>query len=969
MNKLFYILAILSMPHSVQAQQADAKAYTESSLSTYFSAYTSHNSYFATQPRLEKLSVDEDARSVVVSVSSSFAQQSFDDKTVGRIYRQVKKSLARPLRRYDVEIVCNGLAIECYVPGYKLAADECQALWGKIDYKGQPWITNASRPFTITLGLAGRHITLWASHGRVYNNDKRRWEWQRPNLFSTTEDLFTQTIVNPFLVPMLERSGACVFTPRERDWQRMEYIVDPDGGLNCPASSYKEYSEQDSWTGTGTTGFAAHNGVYEDKDNPFAAGSARKIKTTKKQTWAYSKWQPYFVSSGRYAVYVSYKTLSNSVDDAHYTVFHQGIATEFTVNQRMGGDTWVYLGTFDFDEGSSVDNCVMLTNQSRQKGVVTADAVRFGGGMGNMSRGGKTSGMPRSVEAARYAAQWAGAPYSVYSSKDGADDYADDINVRSLMSNWLSGGSVYNPVQEGKGVPLELSLAIHSDAGYAKDGKGLWGSLAVCTTDFNDGRLASGITRQISKIFATHLLDNAVSDLSRKYKTWPRRYLWDRNYSETRLPAVPSAILETVSHQNFPDMALAQDPNFKFDLARSVYKTIARFVNGMHGEPTVIQPLAPQNVAVALHGTKATVSWTPQADPLEPSATPSQYIIYTAIGNGGFDNGVSVNRPSFDIELQPGIVYSFRVAAANRGGESFPSEVVSAVYEPRATKKILVVNGFHRLAAPAIVDNGQRQGFDLGEDIGVAYGLTAGWSGKQTCFNMARMGRESSSGLGYSGNELAGTFIAGNTFDYVRAHAQAMAKAHEVTIVSCSSKAVETGIVNMGDYDAVDLILGLEKYSPNALKYYKTFTPSLQKKITDYTRQSGKIMVSGAYIASDMDEDGDRQWLEQTFHLTNGGKVSTDTISNVKGMGLEGFDFCRSLNEKHYSVQHSDKLMPISDSFCSVQYSDGSPAAVAYDGNDYKTFALGFPLECITDKEVMANIVHGIITFLLSSSK
>lgn len=50
--------------------------------------------------------------------------------------------------------------------------------------------------------------------------------------------------------------------------------------------------------------------------------------------------------------------------------------------------TWVYLGTFTFDEGSSVDNCVMLTNQSRKrKGVVTADAVRFGGGVGNVERG------------------------------------------------------------------------------------------------------------------------------------------------------------------------------------------------------------------------------------------------------------------------------------------------------------------------------------------------------------------------------------------------------------------------------------------------------------------------------------------------------------------------------------------------------------------------------------------------------
>lgn len=32
---------------------------------------------------------------------------------------------------------------------------------------------------------------------------------------------------------------------------------------------------------------------------------------------------------------------------------------------------------------------VVLSNESSEHGVVCADAVRFGGGMGNISRGGK----------------------------------------------------------------------------------------------------------------------------------------------------------------------------------------------------------------------------------------------------------------------------------------------------------------------------------------------------------------------------------------------------------------------------------------------------------------------------------------------------------------------------------------------------------------------------------------------------
>lgn len=509
------------------------------------------------------------------------------------------------------------------------------------------------------------------------------------------------------------------------------------------------------------------------------------------------------------------------------------------------------------------------------------------------------------------------------------------------------------------------------DAGYARDGKSPWGSLAICTTDFNDGQLASGITRQASKLFASDLLNNAVKDLSAKYGSWPKRYLWDRNYSETRLPAVPSAIIETMSHQNFPDMMLGQDPNFKFDLARSLYKTIVRFVNGMHGEATVIEPLQPLNIAVTQKKGHATVSWTPQSDPQEPTADPSYYIVYTAIGKGGFDNGVKTTRLSYSINLQPGVPYHFKVTAVNRGGESFPSEVVSALYEPKAMKTVLVVNGFHRLSSPAVINDGQRQGFDLDEDAGVSYGLTGGWSGRQTSFDMSRMGSETSSGLGYSGNELVGKFIAGNTFNYISEHTNAIATAHIYNVVSCSSKAIETGIINMNNYDAVDLILGLEKYATTQTKYYRTFSPAMRQKISNYLACGGKLLASGAYIGADNDSQEDSLWLDQTLHADYSGTLKTDTINGISGLGINGIDIYRTLNPDHYCVQHADKLAPSTNAFCAMTYNDGSPAAVGFQGGKdkshqtHRTFIMGFPLESITDIATRDNIMRGILSFLL----
>lgn len=907
--------------------------------------------------------VDNKNHTVTITLGEEFAQQDITEKLVNKTYKKIKKSLPRQYNKHKLIVMANGMPIEDYIPGRK-SDNEYDSYWDGIDYKGKPWVSNISKPNNISLGLSNRHIALWASHGRYYDQKKGFWKWQRPNLFCTTEDLFTQTIVVPYLIPMLENAGATVFTPRERDWQTKEIIVDNDKGVSGEGSWYGEHTEKEPWTDTGERGFGFRNGILRDGENPFTMGTARMIRTTKKEDKAIAIWQPNFKEEGRYAVYVSYQTMPKSVDDAHYIVRHKGQETHFIVNQKMGGGTWVYLGTFDFDKGENPFNCVALTNQSKRKGVVTADAVRFGGGMGNIERGGDISHMPRCLEAARYYAQWAGAPYSIYGNKTGTDDYAEDINTRSLMTNWLAGGSPYVPTKEGKKVPIELSLAVHSDAGYERDGKSLVGSLAICTTSFNDGRLNSGISRFASQDFIEALRSNVTRDLSKKYKRWNWRYLWDRNYSETRLPEVPSAIIETLSHQNFPDMKLGQDPNFKFTMARSIYKTILRYVSQMHRRPCIVQPLQPHLFKATLTGdNKVKLSWKAQDDELEPTAVPTSYNIYVAAGSGGFDNGTNVRGTSYTMELEPGVMYRFKVTAVNRGGESFPTSTLSAYYQPGATKTAMVINGFSRLSAPAVRDNIHEQGFDIEEDAGVSYGLTAGWSGKQQCFNKSTMGSTEPNGLGYSGNEMAGNFVMGNTFDYVYTHADAIAATKKYNVVSCTSETVESGIVDLINYDVVDLALGLQKYDANSTVFYKSIPSMLRNKLSAYVLGHGKLIASGAYIGSDLQHDDERVWLESTLKVAYGGAIHTDTISGIKGMGTE-FDFYRQLNPTHYAATKCDVLMPVSTAFCPLQYANGMSAGVAYKGNDNATFTMAFPFECIIDRNKRLSIMNGILKFL-----
>ena len=845
-----------------------------------------------------------------------------------------------------------------------ILSSSAQTNWGRIDYKGKPWVKNISRPYSIDRGLDGRHLSVWASHGRYYSQDEGKWKWQRPALFCTNEDLFTQTIVVPYLIPMLENAGAIVFTPRERDWQRHEIIVDNDDHISLV--SYQEHHLNHPWVDAPQKGFARHDGVYHDGENPFASGTARMAETTRNKSRVSTiSYQPQIPQSGRYAVYVSYQTTEESIDDAHYTVWHRGQRTQFLVNQQMGGSTWVYLGTFEFDAGCSEGNRVEVSNlSSHRNGIVTADAVRFGGGMGNIERGNIVSGYPRCLEGARYYAQWAGMPYDVYSSKGGADD----INVRSLMTNYLLGGSCYAPDSTGLNVPIELALAVHSDAGHTDTGMGVYGSLAICTTTYGQPLLGAGISRQASHELASSLLDNTTTDLKYQYGEWVARKLYDRNYSETRLPVIPSAILETMSHQNFGDMRYGLDPNFRFTLARSIYKTLLRHINLHHNDKYVVQPIAPDNFHIEFTEKpgEVCICWQGLIDGQEPTSEPTGYVLYIAQGNGDFDNGTPLRGTSCNVRLSPGILYSFRVTATNDGGQSFPTEVLSALYCPEATHTALIVNGFHRLSSPAISRSGQ--GFDIDEDAGVSYGLTAGWLGRQKVFDTKRLGIEDSTGLGYSTDELAGHFFAGNDYSDVRIHAEAIATSGLFNIVSCSSQAIENNRLSLRPYSVVDLMLGLEKNDGYSLVDYKTLRPSMVSSLYDYTSHGGHLLVSGAYIGTDQREADEQSAVRRLLKIEHAG-VLRHPDSEIRGLGTT-FNIFRQHNERHYAAPQTDILVPALDvpqAFPAMVYAGNeSSAAVAYQGNDYHAFTMGFPFECITDKTKRNDIMRGILKFLIN---
>ncbi len=952
---------------SSQTVSKEAKEYIE----RYFE-FNNPDSVGVACPKLKDIEVDAKRKRVDITFDKTLEYRPFREDFVSKAKKDIQKKLGRKFRGYDINIYTNGAELFDLIPNFyrsKNRQDRSRLLPADDDADFvQAWTRNDSRPIVPTEGLEGRHISLWQSHGIYYKEDKNEWRWQRPALFGTREDLLTQSFVLPYLIPMLERAGAVVFTPRERDVQTYEVIVDNDVDNR---SVYRERNSRSSvWQTAPGAGFGMRKFKYMNGENPFGHGTARLVESGTYKQEAVAEWIPDIPETGEYAVYVSYKTVEGSTQFAHYRVYHAGGVTDFTVNQTIGGGTWVYLGTFRFDKGVNSYGMVALSNVCDDDGVVTADAVRFGGGMGNIMRGGEVSGRPRYLEGARYYAQWAGMPDSIYNGYDGHNDYADDINTRSKMTNYLSGGSAYNPGQAGCKVPFELSLGIHSDAGVQPCNKFV-GTLGIYTTDKGEKLLGDGRSRYTSRDLTDMTLTNVTSDLSALLgRKWRRRSMFNKNYSETRIPRVPSMILEMFSHQNPADLQYAMNPNFKFDISRAVYKSILQFLALQHGTKYTVQPLPVTHFSAEFgrQRNEIVLRWHPQEDRLEKSAKPEQYIVYMRIGSGSFDNGTLVNGTTYSVQIEPDIVYSFKVTAVNKGGESMDSEILAVCKRRNERGKVLIVNGFDRLAAPYFYNTPDSVGFDIAIDPGVSYKRELTFTGRQLYFNPDGLGKEGPCGLGNCLTDIEGSIIAGNTFDYTFVHGKAIQAAGGLSFVSSSDEAVESGMQQLKNYDIVDYICGLEKEDNSYPgKSYKTFSPVMQQKITEFCSLGRGVMVSGSFIASDMQTQDEREFTSYILHYGLERNKRNDVNEFVIGLD-NNISIQVEADKEIYQSLYSDRILPVGEGFIPMIYSDNGGAAVAYKGS-YRTFSMSFPFEIITSVEKRSQIMASIMNFLLEKKR
>ncbi len=934
-----------------------------------------------------------------IDFNRQFSFIPFREEYVERFYSAVKKYFGGEFNNYKFSISTLGYPIEDFIPNY-YRKDTLQYDESRIPVKRLrplPVAENVSKKFIPVNGLYNTNIAVAPSHGWYYNAKLDRWEWQRPRLFQSVEDLLPSSFCIPYLIPMLENAGASVFDPRERDVQTNSIVVDNDSKEDIKGKRYFEEvkSRKYEWR-NGGAGFAVGNPPYDVDYNPFTKGTYR-MTASDSVTSASVSWIPDIPETGYYAVYISYAALPANVNDAHYIVYHDGVRTEFRVNQQIGGDTWLYLGRFKFEKGfNPAANKVVLVNKSKEAGkTVTADAVRFGGGMGMVLRNGSTSGRPKYVEGSRYYLQYAGMPDSLYNFNSGRDDYNDDKQDRSKYVNYLNGSSINDEQNKGLGIPVDLSLAFHTDAGVTHNNKSI-GTLVLYGTKGEDSKsfFPNGVSRLASRDLADIMQTQIVDDIRAKYDPeWNRRQIMDeapsndaypQQYSEVYRPNVPAVLIELLSHQNFYDMRFAQDPQFRFDVARAMYKGMLRFLSVQNKFKYVVEPLPVKDFTSELKsGGEVYLSWKPVEDPLEPTAKSDSYIVYTRKGNGDFDNGTPVSYPYAEFSnLRPGEIYSYKVTAVNKGGESFPSEVLSVCNMGNGKPAVLIVNGFDRVSSPSTVESAGYVGFNNEKDRGVPDGYDISYTGRQYNYDSTSDWKTNDEpGWGASYANYEDKVIAGNTHDYPYIHGESL-MSNGYSFVSTSVKSVIDGEVDMGKYKMVDIILGEQRKTHQVRREeevkkgieYKTMPESLQAEIKKYCEGGGKVFISGAYVGSDLfknrpvdtaDVSFARNVLKYTLDTYNGGKEGEVYSSDGDFMRkYSGFRYNTKLNDSIYAVENADAIDGVNGGEVILRYKeDEFPAATGYK-DKYGVVVFGFPFETINGEKAREEVMKAVLKYL-----
>jgi len=440
-------------------------------------------------------------------------------------------------------------------------------------------------------------------------------------------------------------------------------------------------------------------------------------------------------------------------------------------------------------------------------------------------------------------------------------------------------------------------------------------------------------------------------------------------------------LLELFSHQNFIDMRFGQEPMFRFHVSRSIYKGMLKFLHMQYGIPYIVQPLPVDHFQTGIFQDESIVlQWKNVSDPLEPTAEAESYIVYTRINGGGFDNGTPVENPHFILDdIQPDTIYSFKVTAINGGGESFPSEVLSACLSSDSKGSIAIVSAFDRTSGPAWFNDEHHAGFMNMVDQGVPYGMDLHTVGDQFDYRKDSPWLDDDSpGHGASYADLEAKVIPGNSFDFSYVHGLSIRKAG-YSFVSLSDESLVNDSLELDSYDLVDYLAGEERttYLPknDSVCHYEVWPEAMLNALENYLLGGGRLLVTGAHIASDMHEQelDERvgKLLKFKWRTSNASRLGQFYSMDPEFAQMDQeFRFNTTIDPVLYTVEGADALEPVdSTAITLMRYSENNMSAgVAFRGN-YGVVSLGFPFETIVDQEMRDLVMKQTLNYLLNQKE
>jgi MYXO-CTERM domain-containing protein len=753
--------------------------------------------------------------------------------------------------------------------------------------------------------LAGKTVYLSAGHGFVWTNFG--WRTQRGNTNGIVEDLLTIEAVDQYLVPYLHAMGAYVVTVREVDLRTERVIVD-DGAATLEGTPTEGPDDAVGWGEVALP-------IVSDATAPFDAGGARTLVASAAPSGALV-YAPQIPVTGHYQVYVSYVQGQDRAPDAHWVVHHSGGTSEFRLDQRRHGHTWVLLGEFHFEQGAGPDEASVrvLDDSSSPGAIISADAVRFGGGLAVHDRGGGTNGRPMYEQAARYYTQWNGAPPSVFAPF--SPDTTDDVTARSRFAAW-----------EHEAGEDAVYLAFHSNA--PDPGRG------TSTYSYGGGPPPGPLSNFSGVPGSRQLQDRVheeiVGDLRAAWNPdWVDEGRFTAYFGEinpSHNDEMPGILVEVAYHHTPSDAAQLRDPRFRRTVSRAMAQGIARYFAERDGLPLVLPPEPPEALWVRNDGAgNLEVGWrVPEAAP--GSGDPADAWVVQVSRNGhGFDDGTVVAGTSHTLEgLSPGDVRFVRVLGSNAGGRSLPSHTVGARVAPSGEASVLVVGGFDRIDGSLL----------LSEDL--------------SAFDLATVQRMWLRRI--------------NDGSYATRHGHAIAAAG-FSFDGATDDAIESGDVTLPGYQAVDWFCGEDSVGDLPL------SPLHRDAIAELLDEGGRLLVSGAELGWALDEygaDDERTFFRERLHahyvLDDAETYDVSAVDGPLGdVGALSFS-----DPEVYDPRFPDVLEAEADAATVLVYGDapGMGAAIAWGiGSDgERGVLLGFPFETVAGEDDRAQLMGEILEF------